>query len=141
MNAFQPEPPTSLSREECWALLASEELGHFATAVDGAVDIFPINYVVHDESILFKTAPGSKLENLTANHSVAFEADGGDGSTHWSVVVHGSAERLASDVDIEGSGLLEFNSWMPGEKWNYVRISAHRITGIEFRRERAARES
>jgi nitroimidazol reductase NimA-like FMN-containing flavoprotein (pyridoxamine 5'-phosphate oxidase superfamily) len=141
VNASQAEPPVSLSPDQCWALLASEELGHFATSVDDVVDIFPINYVVHDETILFKTGPGSKLENLTANHTVAFEADGRIGEAQWSVVVHGSAERLAGDPDIEGSGLLEFTSWMPGDKWNYVRISPSKVTGVEFRRARAAHES
>ena len=141
MNATELGAPVSLNPVRCWFWLRTAELGRIATAVDNAFDIFPVNFVVVDETILFKTAPGSKLENLTANHAVAFEADGHDGDLWWSVVVHGRAERIPFDDEIEASGLLDSTSWMPGDKQNFVRIVPHEVTGIAFRRERAAHDS
>jgi len=124
-----PAADELLSEEECWANLHSSGLGRLATAAKGIVDIFPINYLVHDGAILFRSAPGSKLANLTAAPLVAFEADGFDGRWHWSVVVHGRAERLGTDIDIIESGIMNLVPWSPTPKYNYVRIRPTDITG------------
>lgn len=128
-----------LTAEECWKLLNKEGVGRLATAVvdrtTGNVepDIFPINYLVHEQRILFRTAPGSKLIDLTAQPTVAFQTDGRRGRTHWSVVARGTARRMAFDSDIQESGILNLQSTLPTEKWNYVRIDVETITGIRFR--------
>ena len=124
-----PAADELLSEEECWANLHSSGLGRLATAAKGIVDIFPINYLVHDGAILFRSAPGSKLANLTAAPLVAFEADGFDGRWHWSVVVHGRAKRLDLDSEIADAGVKDLVSWSPTEKFNYVRITPTDITG------------
>jgi len=118
-----------LTEEECWSHLHSSGLGRLATAAKGIVDIFPVNYLVHNEAILFRSAPGTKLVNLTAAPLVAFEADGFDGRWHWSVVIHGRAQRLNDDADIEESGVMDLVSWSPTPKFNYVRITPTDITG------------
>ncbi|GAB3035776.1 pyridoxamine 5'-phosphate oxidase family protein [Parafrigoribacterium mesophilum] len=129
-----------LSADECWKLLAAAPLGRLATAVaDPAtgelfLDVFPVNFLVHEGAIFFRTGPGAKLMDITANDRVAFEADGQTGGFNWSVVVHGSAHRLMLDGDIEQSGVLELDATHPTDKWNYVRITVDAITGIRFRR-------
>ena len=50
-----------LSDEECWALLEAQEVGRLGVSVAGEVDIFPLNFVVTDRTIVFRTAEGSKL--------------------------------------------------------------------------------
>ncbi len=128
-----------LSVEECWELLAEDGVGRLATAtvdsVTGVVapDIFPINFHVFEERILFRTAPGSKLIDLTAQPAVAFQTDGRHGRHHWSVVARGIARRMMFDSDIQESGVLALHSTLPTEKWNYVRIDVETITGIRFR--------
>ena len=52
---------TEVKTEECWRLLASTELGRIATSAGASIDIFPVNYAVDGESIVFRTAPGTKL--------------------------------------------------------------------------------
>ena len=118
-----------LTDEECWSHLHSSGLGRLATAAKGIVDIFPVNYLVHDAAILFRSAPGTKLVNLTAAPLVAFEVDGFDGRWHWSVVVHGRAQRLGNDEDIVESGIMNLESWSRTPKFNYVRITPTDITG------------
>lgn len=118
-----------LTEEECWALLAEGGLGRLATAAKGMVDVFPINYLVHDHTILFRSGPGSKLINLTAAPLVAFEADSFDGRWHSSVVVHGRATRLDNDAEIIESGVNQLVSWSQTPKFNYVRITPTDITG------------
>jgi nitroimidazol reductase NimA-like FMN-containing flavoprotein (pyridoxamine 5'-phosphate oxidase superfamily) len=122
-----------LGDEASWHLLAGADIGRLAVSIDGGVDIFPINFVVADRVIFFRTAPGSKLMDLTAHPVVALEADGTLNRRRWSVVVKGTAVRLASDEEIEASGVLSLHSLVPTEKWNYVRITATSITGRQFR--------
>lgn len=127
-----------LTVEECWKLLSRDGVGRLATATvdrasgDVAPNIFPINFHVFEERILFRTAPGSKLIDLTAQPAVAFETDGRHGHRHWSVVAHGTARRMMFDADIQESGVLNLQSTIPTEKWNYVRIDVDSITGIRF---------
>ena len=118
-----------LTEDECWALLHSGGLGRLATAAKGMVDVFPINYLVHDHTVLFRSGPGSKLVNLTAAPLVAFEADSFDGRWHSSVVIHGRATRLASDAEILETGVNRLVSWSLTPKFNYVRITPTDITG------------
>ena len=127
-----------LGEEESWHLLASADLARLAVSIDDGVDIFPINYVVADRVIFFRTAPGSKLMNLTAHPIVALETDGIHNRRRWSVVVRGSAVRLGSDEEIEASGVLSLHSLVPTEKWNYVRITVSSITGRQFTSSRQA---
>lgn len=127
-----------LTAEECWKLLEKDGVGRLATATidratgDVAPNILPINFHVYEQRILFRTAPGSKLIDLTAQPTVAFQTDGIDDGKHWSVVVRGTARRMMFDSDIVESGILDLQSALPTEKWNYVRIEAETITGIRF---------
>ncbi|MEO7121984.1 MAG: pyridoxamine 5'-phosphate oxidase family protein [Lacisediminihabitans sp.] len=129
----------NLTPEECWALLGENGIGRLATAVVEAVtgrispDIFPVNYLVHERAVLFRSAPGSKLIDLTRQPAVAFQVDGRVRRDMWSVVVHGDAERMGFDSEIEESGIRELQASHPTDKWNYVRIGVREITGIRFR--------
>jgi uncharacterized protein len=132
-------PAEDLSADECWTLLAAAPLGRLATAVPDPgtgelrLDVFPVNFLVHDGAIYFRTGPGSKLVDITANDRVAFEADGQSGPLSWSVVAHGKARRLMMDHEIEQSGVLELAAAHPSDKWNYVCITVDSVTGIRFR--------
>ncbi|MEZ5248043.1 MAG: pyridoxamine 5'-phosphate oxidase family protein [Ilumatobacteraceae bacterium] len=50
-----------LGTDECWQLFRSAEVGRLAVSISNHPDIFPLNYVVDGESIVFRTAPGTKL--------------------------------------------------------------------------------
>ena len=129
-----PAADERLSAEDCWTQLHTSGLGRLAIAAKGMVDIFPVNYLVHDEAILFRSAPGTKLSNLTAAPLVAFEADGFDGRWHWSVIVHGRATRLSDEADIVESGVEKLVTWSSTPKFNYVRITPTDVTGIRIDR-------
>jgi uncharacterized protein len=133
-------PVEELTEPQCWALL-STGLGRLATSVDHVVDIFPVNYFVHERTILFRSAPGSKLVNITSDPTVAFEVDGVESRFHWSVVIHGTAKRLGVDRDILESGVKDLVSWSPTHKFNYVRITPTRITGRRILRDAFPRVS
>lgn len=118
-----------LSAVECWRYLSRTHVGRLAVLGADGVDIFPVNFVVRDQAIYFRSAPGSKLMDVAANPQVAFEADGKRRGRHWSVVVRGAARRLDRDDEIEASGVLALRTATPTEKWNYVRIEPTSVTG------------
>jgi nitroimidazol reductase NimA-like FMN-containing flavoprotein (pyridoxamine 5'-phosphate oxidase superfamily) len=124
----------SLGHEECLALLQQGGLGRLAVTAAEKIDIFPVNFAVDGNSILIRTAPGSKLVELTIHAAVAFEIDGYDSDTGWSVVVHGTARQLQTREEIEQAEAVGVDSWMPTPKDRYVRIDIARLTGLRFRR-------
>lgn len=122
-----------LDADECWPLLASRELGRLAlVGEEGLPELFPVNYVVRHERVYLRSAPGSKLIELVARPDIAFEVDGMDDGSHWSVVIRGFAVRLDTDSEIEDSGVLDLRSWNPTDKQNFIRLTPVSISGRRF---------
>jgi len=118
---------------ECWEVLGRSGIGHLAFQLQPAgVDILPINYLVSDRQLFFRSAPGSKLSSLAVHPRVAFQVEQLVRDAWFSVVVKGEAVRLALDEEIERSGILELAPAQPGEKFNYVCITPDTITGRTF---------
>lgn len=125
---------TALSEEECWNVLARCRLGRLALTVRGEPDIFPVNHVVDGPRVLFRTAPGSKLAELSVNPRVAFEVDEYDDTFGASVVLKGVAERIELQREIDLADALPLTSWIPTLKYRWVRIVPTSITGRRFQR-------
>jgi hypothetical protein len=123
-----------LEDDACWALLDQEEVGRLAVSVAGDVDIFPINYVVADRMIVFRTAEGSKLTELAANARVALEIDGYDAASGeaWSVVLKGMAQLLDRFSDIYPAEELPLFPWNASPKQWFVRVRPFKVTGRRF---------
>jgi hypothetical protein len=126
-----------LTTEECWRLLQERQVGRLAlNAMDGRPDLFPLNFVARDGHVFVRSAPGTKLRSIATNPAVAFEVDGSDDTSYWSVVIRGDAQRMDTDADIEASGVLELISWSPTLKYDFVRLVPAEITGRRFPRQR-----
>jgi nitroimidazol reductase NimA-like FMN-containing flavoprotein (pyridoxamine 5'-phosphate oxidase superfamily) len=134
MDAVNDAGVWTLTEEECWNLLERHELGRLALVVNGAPDIFPVNYTTDGPHIFFRTAPGSKLTELSEDPHVAFEVDEYDDSVAASVVVKGIASRLELQHEIDAADALSLKPWIPTLKYRWVRISPHSITGRRFER-------
>jgi len=123
-----------LSETECWELLDHTTVGRLAVDIAGQPDIFPINFVVDDRGIVFRSAAGTKLAGAVLNGVVAFEIDGyqpGD-RTAWSVVVKGNArpiERMQEMFDAEDLPLFPWLAW---DKPNFVRVDPTVVTGRRY---------
>jgi nitroimidazol reductase NimA-like FMN-containing flavoprotein (pyridoxamine 5'-phosphate oxidase superfamily) len=83
-----------LSEQQCRELLSGGEVGRVGITVGALPAIFPVNYRVVDDAIVFWTAPGSKMSAATAGAVVAFEVDDYQlaDRSGWSVLVVGQAE-------------------------------------------------
>jgi nitroimidazol reductase NimA-like FMN-containing flavoprotein (pyridoxamine 5'-phosphate oxidase superfamily) len=123
-----------LDERECWELLELAPMGRIALAAGGEIDIFPINFAVHDGGLWFRTSPGTKLVELTVHPEVAVEIDGWDEGEAFSVVVKGIAERLEHGSEIDEAERLALQPWAPSPKYRWVRVRPSRVSGRRFRR-------
>lgn len=123
-----------LDAAACWSILGSTELGRIAASAANSIDIFPVNYAVDGESIVFRTAPGTKLLELAINDHVAFEVDGHDDESAWSVVVKGIAERVERQSEMDAAEELGLSPWIPTLKYRWVRIHPTDVSGRRFAR-------
>ncbi|MDN3937807.1 MULTISPECIES: pyridoxamine 5'-phosphate oxidase family protein [unclassified Arthrobacter] len=121
--------------DQCWALLDSEVVGRVALIVDGHPEVFPVNFVLHRRSIVFRTAGGTKLWGAITAKPVAFEIDGYDAheETAWSVMARGEAELVEDQAEKEAVDALLLEPWQPGEKSFYVRVPPKALTGRRFK--------
>jgi nitroimidazol reductase NimA-like FMN-containing flavoprotein (pyridoxamine 5'-phosphate oxidase superfamily) len=125
-------PVQILSEEECWNALLSASLGRLAVAVGGLPDIFPVNFVAADRHLMFRTASGTKLIELTVNNRVAFETDGVGRDEAWSVVVHGTARALETQREMDAAATLPLRPLIPTVKPVFVEIVPTSISGRRF---------
>ncbi|MFF1251978.1 pyridoxamine 5'-phosphate oxidase family protein [Pseudarthrobacter sp. NPDC058329] len=129
------QPTGKLTFDECWDLLEGDTLGRLGLVVDGHPEIFPVNYVVHQRSIVFRTAGVTKLWNAKSQRPAALEIDGYDPHTEeaWSVVARGDTEIIEDQAEKEAVDGLGLEPWQPGEKTHYIRLSARVLTGRRFK--------
>lgn len=123
-----------LDPQECWRLLGEASLGRLAVIVDDHPDVFPVNYKVDNDSLVFRTGAGTKQKALDAGTPVALEADSvsADFATAWSVVVKGRAERATSTDEITEAVRRALFPWQGIGKDYLVRIMPESVTGRRF---------
>jgi hypothetical protein len=133
MNSPQTEPTSEvLSVHDCWGYLRSASVGRLAVVTHTGPEIFPVNYLPEDGTLIFRTGPGTKLEALAAGGTVAFEADGLNsyGTIAWSVVLKGTSETMAADSALAPDH--DPSPWEEGIKDTLVRITPAEVTGRRF---------
>jgi uncharacterized protein len=120
-----------LDQEECRRLLATRHLGRLAIPDFGGPVIFPVNYILDQDLVIFRTDPGSKLDAATEREQVAFEVDAVEEATRtgWSVVVRGTLAEVTDPAQLERLRTLPLYPWAPGEKTRYVRVQPLRVSG------------
>lgn len=127
------EPVNILSASECWDLLGGVTLGRLVTNVDGHPEIFPVNFVVQNRTVLFRTAEGTKLVSAAINNQVLFEADDHNVAEGWSVILRGITRTLRTSEELEEAERAQLLPWVATLKQHYVRIKPISITGRRFR--------
>lgn len=120
-----------LDEQQCWELASQRSIGRLAVSVGNKPDVFPVNFVVHEGSIIVKTSAGLKLAAATIGPGVAFEVDALDEQTHtgWSVVFRGVATEIEALDDIIEAESLGIQTWADSDKRRFLRITPSVITG------------
>jgi uncharacterized protein len=119
-----------LTEEECRALLCTESVGRIGLSVGALPAIFPVNYAVIDDDIVFLTAEGMKLRAAMKNTVVGFEVDHLDPALDygWSVLVIGVAREVGAQ-ERHQLGPLRVSPWAGGQRTHLVRIHPEVISG------------
>jgi CBS domain-containing protein len=126
---------TELSADEAMRFLKSSGVGRLAYVADGHPALVPVDYVVADGMVVFRTGPGEKLD-LVPMRRVAFEADDVSSDLAWSVVVHGHAREVTTALGSEYARLraVPITAHIPGERAHWIAIEITAITGRLIRR-------
>jgi uncharacterized protein len=123
-----------LTRSECLRLLGSCHFGRLGLTTDQSTPIIrPLNYVFDDpsQSVVFRTAPGTKLSGLLRSTQAAFEIDGIDPTDHtgWSVIIIGATEEITGASEIRRLENAGLDVWAPGDRTRWVRIRVRTVSG------------
>lgn len=122
-----------LAEDECLDLLNRHHFGRvaFLEQIDLPPVIMPLNYLMHADSVVVRTDPGSKLGGVLRDAPVSFEIDGIDQRhrTGWSVVVSGRAQQVVDPNELEELYQTPLLPWAPGDRSQYVRITPALVTG------------
>ena len=130
-----------LDEAECLRLISPGGIGRIVYMGRYGLTVLPVNYKLHQGSILFRTGQDSPTgEDLQtgiahAEYQVAFEIDDINPAAHegWSVLIHGPAHQMTTDTEralVEESGV---EPWGPGPKELAIRITPDRIAGRRLR--------
>jgi nitroimidazol reductase NimA-like FMN-containing flavoprotein (pyridoxamine 5'-phosphate oxidase superfamily) len=125
-----------IDRDECLSLLQAEEVGRLAVLDGGRPLIVPVNYVLDGEDVVFRTAPGTKLDQGPRS-PVCFEIDGFDRPHHagWSVVVSGRLDEVThyDAKRFARASHLPVHPWADGAKDHVMRLVPSMISGRRIR--------
>jgi uncharacterized protein len=125
----------TLSPDECFLLLESRDLGRIAFSIEGQPEIFPINYAMEGQIVVFRTAPGTKLDHVPEVR-LAFEVDDWNPKLGigWSVVVKGLAEEVTGNLGRTAEHIRKatVHPVAPGERWHWLAIRPSEVSGRRF---------
>jgi nitroimidazol reductase NimA-like FMN-containing flavoprotein (pyridoxamine 5'-phosphate oxidase superfamily) len=134
--AEQPARRNLLSHEALAQLRTGDQpVGRLVLTVAGEPSVFPLNFALDGDAIIFRTQAGSKLTGITRSLAT-FEVDQIDASGHgWSVTFEGLAQEV---LDADPASLwtrieaLTLESWPGGDRPHLVRITPYAVRGTTW---------
>jgi nitroimidazol reductase NimA-like FMN-containing flavoprotein (pyridoxamine 5'-phosphate oxidase superfamily) len=131
-----------LDEAECLRLIAPGGVGRIAFSSPLGIAVLPVNYRLHEGSIVFRTAQDSPMgEDLRtgiagAEFKVAFEVDQVDMAVRegWSVLIQGAAHHVDSETERATARQSGVQPWPGGRREHFVQIIPSHITGRRIRR-------
>jgi nitroimidazol reductase NimA-like FMN-containing flavoprotein (pyridoxamine 5'-phosphate oxidase superfamily) len=134
--------PEALDEAECLRLISSGGVGRLAYVGRYGPTVLPVNYAMHEGTIVFRTAHDSPTDEdlrtgiADAEYKVAFEMDDLNPVLRegWSVLVQGSVHHVTSEderVSVLEAGV---EPWAGGVRELFLRIQPTRITGRRIRK-------
>jgi nitroimidazol reductase NimA-like FMN-containing flavoprotein (pyridoxamine 5'-phosphate oxidase superfamily) len=115
-----------IDADECLRLLRGGRVGRVGIVVGGEPLILPVNYAVVEKTVVFRSAPGSKLD-MGPRAPACFEVDEFDESMSagWSVLIAGRLE----EIDAGEAGGADVTPWAPGSRDHWMRLVPRQVTG------------
>ncbi|MER7467300.1 pyridoxamine 5'-phosphate oxidase family protein [Streptomyces sp. NPDC097981] len=129
--------PVVLDEEECRRLLGVRGIGRMAVFTADGPAVHPVNYLVIDGEIAFRTGVDTVLARA-AGTEAAIEVERIDevAARGWSVLAVGVLET-APDPDVleRLARAAHAEPWAGGARTHWMRLAPHRLTGrrVEYR--------
>lgn len=122
-----------LSAQQCRDLLEGGTVGRIAVNVGALPAIFPVNYAMLRDRIVFLTGEGTKLRAAVDRAVVAFQIDhfdeGSGSGSGWSVMAIGLAEEITEPEELRAAEQLELRPFAGGERRHFVKIKPEFVSG------------
>jgi hypothetical protein len=96
--------------------------------------ILPVNFIIVDNWIVFRTVPGTKFDAAMVRSVAAFEADdhAPDGSWGWSVLVRGFAQAMKDGRVLADADAISPWAFRGGEANHVAGVAMTLVTGRLF---------
>ena len=116
-----------LDEPTCRQLLGSHHIGRIAFNAESSPDVLPVNYVLHEDSIVFRTGAGAKQVAAARRQDATFQVDDSDADRHsgWSIMVRGTLEPVDANEQLQG----RLNPFPGGDHAYWVGLRIEQITG------------
>jgi len=125
-----------IAEETCAELLDSTPIGRIAFTIDGLPMVVPVNFAWHEDTVVFRTLEGHKLEAAAQGQRVCFQIDQWNpvDRSGWSVAVVGPAREVtdfAEREQLENVGLVPWAKARWRQSW--IRVEPETISGRVLR--------
>jgi nitroimidazol reductase NimA-like FMN-containing flavoprotein (pyridoxamine 5'-phosphate oxidase superfamily) len=120
-----------LTSDGCLRLLATVPFGRIIYTRQALPAVELVNFALEGGDIIIRTDRSGKLAAATRGAIVAFEADvvDADQRSGWSVTAIGPARAVADAADIARLQLIGLDSWAPGVREHFIRITPQLLNG------------
>jgi hypothetical protein len=128
-DLWTPGRLRELAPDECRELLDSKAVGRVAFGTPQGPMVLPVNYVVADDRVVFRTAPHNVIAMNISDQPAAFEVDDVDDYTQsgWSVLAQGTARFLDPVDDVPDD--VRPDTWPEGTRSLFVSVPLTTLTG------------
>lgn len=135
MTILAPRALAELDRHECLELLGQGTIGRVVVTIGAEAwpVIRPVNYIFDtvSQSIMFRSAAGTKLYALLHSMRACFEVDDVDLERRagWSVIVEGVTEPVTDVMELRRLERLALQTWVTDPDSRWIRIRARAVSG------------
>ena len=130
MNPSSGPDLEDLDRATCLELLASADVGRLAWAEDGRVMVFPLNFALVEDAVVFRTPSRSLCDAVASGAGLTFQADDVEPALRsgWTVVANGPAAEVTDPAERERLSSL-VTPWRRTDALHVIRLNIASITG------------
>jgi nitroimidazol reductase NimA-like FMN-containing flavoprotein (pyridoxamine 5'-phosphate oxidase superfamily) len=125
-----------LDEDECLALLSREPVGRLGLTAGALPVVLPVNFTLDDRTIVFASAPGSKLDAAQAGVVACMEVDGYDVWSHggWSVLATGRLTEITDTERLMQARQLPLSPWAVRDADHYIELKIELLSGRRINR-------
>lgn len=122
-------PIDHLTDDQAWDIIRENQIGRIATGREGAPDIHPVTYVMHDWKIYFRTENDSRLRKETEGRLVAFEVAFQMMRHISSTVALGVTRMMTDDEVADILDKLPIIEHAPDAEYVWMELEPHEVRG------------